>query len=431
VIRSQHRNSVHRRLCYNLVAVFVPRFKERPIISSIAESIMTLDRRLDALRAAFPDLDDELLTGLARNAREIQAAAGDCILTEGEVGEAFYIILEGRVQISKFLELGTQRLLNELQRGQFFGEMALIEDAPRMASAYALQATTLLVIAKQDFRDLLAHSMPASLAIMRSVVARFRDADRLAIDELREKNRKLARAYAELSETTRRKSEFLTVVSHELRTPLTSIRGYAQLMRTGVIKDGNLPGALDVIVNNTDALVRLINNILFLQELELIPPVLLPLDLREIVTDLVESVKARAGEAGLTFDLQLPPDLPLIAADRDGLTQAIGALVDNAVKFSPNGGCIQIQAETQDRALILSITDPGVGIPPDEVYHIFDRFHYLESSGDHVFGGVGLGLPIAKQVVEQHGGHISVVSRLSHGSTFRVTLPVAKHGRSD
>lgn len=390
---------------------------------------MTLDRRLDALRTAFPDLDDDLLTSLALGARETHVAAGDLILTEGEVGEAFYIILEGRVQISKFLELGTQRLLNELQRGQFFGEMALIEEAPRMASAYALQATTLLVITRQDFQDLLTHSMPASLTIMRSVVKRFREADRLAIGELREKNRELARAYAELSETTRRKSEFLTVVSHELRTPLTSIRGYAQLMRAGVIKDGSLPAALDVIVNNTDALVQLINNILFLQELELIPPVLLPLDLHEIVTGLIQAVQARAADSGLKFDVQLPPDLPWIAADRNGLTQAIGALVDNAVKFSPNGGCIRISAEMQDHALTLSIADPGVGIPPDEVYHIFDRFHHLETSGDHVFGGVGLGLPIAKQVVEQHGGHISVVSRVGRGSTFRVTLPLMKTQR--
>ena len=387
---------------------------------------MTLDRRLAALHMAFPDLDDELLTSLARSAREQHAAAGECILAEGAMGDAFYLILAGRIQISKFLELGTQRLLNELHTGQFFGEMALIEDAPRMASAFALEETLLLVITKQDFRDLLAHSMPASLAVMRSVVARFRDADQLAIEELREKNQKLAQAYAELSETTRRKSEFLTVVSHELRTPLTSIRGYAQLMRSGVIKEPNWPGALDVIVNNTDALVRLINNILFLQELELIPPVLLPLDVREIITGLVTAVQPRAAQLGLQFDVHLPPDLPSVAADRDGLTQAIGALIDNAVKFSPEGGSIVIRAERRDHTLTLAIADPGVGIPPDEVYHIFDRFHHLETTGTHLFGGVGLGLPIARQVVEQHGGHISVVSRVGQGSTFTITLPLPK-----
>lgn len=387
---------------------------------------MTLDRRLAALRTAFPDLDDELLTSLACSAREQHAAAGECILSEGEVGDAFYLILEGRIQISKFLELGTQRLLNELHAGQFFGEMALIEDAPRMASAFALEETRLLVITKQDFRELLAHSMPASLAVMRSVVARFRDADRLAIEELREKNKRLAQAYAELSESTRRKSEFLTVVSHELRTPLTSIRGYAQLMRSGVITEPNWPGALDVIVNNTDALVRLINNILFLQELELIPPVLLPLDMREIITGLVTALQPRAAQLGLRLEAQLPPELPLVAGDRDGLTQAIGALIDNALKFSPNGGTIFIGAETHNRTVALSIKDPGVGIPPDRLYHIFDRFQHLDTDGEHLFGGVGLGLPIAKQVVEQHGGHISVVSQVQQGSTFTITLPIAE-----
>ena len=387
---------------------------------------MTLDGQLDALHNAFPDLDDELITSLARRIHEQHAAPGECIITEGEVGNAFYIILTGRVQISKFLELGTQRILNVLRPGQFFGEIALIEDAPRLASVHAIEDTDLLVIDKQAFRDLLMQSMPASLAVMRSVVARFREADRLAIGELRDKNRELAQAYKQLSETTRRKSEFLTVVSHELRTPLTSIRGYAQLIRTGVIRDDHLPGALDVILNNTDALVRLINNILFLQELELIPPVLLPLDLGEIINGLVESARPRAAEVGLTFKVQLPPDLPFLAGDRDGLIQAFGALVDNAIKFSPNGGCIQIKAEEHARTLALVITDPGVGIPPNELQHIFDRFHHLETNGDHVFGGVGLGLPIAKQVVEQHGGRIDVVSQLWTGSTFTVTLPLSK-----
>jgi signal transduction histidine kinase len=99
-----------------------------------------------------------------------------------------------------------------------------------------------------------------------------------------------------------------------------------------------------------------------------------------------------------------------VSADLDGLTQAIGALIDNAVKFSPNGGAIVIAAYVEDGQLRVSIQDPGVGIPPEQMYHIFDRYHHLETTGEHLFGGVGLGLPIAKQVVEQHGGNISVAA---------------------
>jgi signal transduction histidine kinase len=181
---------------------------------------------------------------------------------------------------------------------------------------------------------------------------------------------------------------------------------------------------VQAIVNNTDAIVRLINNILFLQELELIEPAYEPVDVPTLINAILTTVRPRAARLGLTFRLELPSDLPMVSADLDGLTQAIGALIDNAVKFSPNGGEISIAARVDDGQMRVSIQDPGVGIPPDQIYHIFDRYHHLESVSDHLFGGVGLGLPIVKQVLEQHGGHISVVSRQGEGSTFTITVPV-------
>jgi signal transduction histidine kinase len=385
---------------------------------------MTLDRRVEVLRNAFPNMEDELLITIAQSACEVHVAAGDRICEEGKVGDAFYLILSGRVQVSKFLELGTQHLLNELRPGQFFGELALVEDAPRVASVHALEETTLLAITKNDFQELLADSPAMGVSIMRAVAARLRDSDRRAIEELRQKNDQLAQAYAELKDVVRRKSEFLTVVAHELRTPLTSIKGYAHLMRIGMLKGEDLYKALSVIVHNTDAIVRLINNILFLQELELIPPTLEPVDIQQLVNSLVDTMRARANDHGLNFEVTLPSDLPKVRGDLDGLAQAIGALIDNAVKFSPHGGAIKVSAQRHNSEVELAITDPGVGIPPDQIYHIFDRYHHLEAIGDHLFGGVGLGLPIARQVVEQHGGHISVVSRLGEGSTFTMTLPV-------
>jgi signal transduction histidine kinase len=387
---------------------------------------MTLDRRVAVLRNAFPNMNDELLTYVAQSARELHVAAGDRICEEGEAGDAFYLILAGRVQVSKFLELGASRLLNELQPGQFFGELALIEDAPRIASVHALEETTLLAITRDDFQNLLADSPAMAVSIMRAVAARLRDSDRRAIGELRRKNEELARAYAELKDVVQRKSDFLTVVAHELRTPLTSIKGYAHLIRTGMFQGKDVYQALSVIVNNTDAIVRLINNILFLQELELIPPTFEPVDLRQLVASVVDAMRSRASEYDLTFNVSLPPDLPKVRGDLDGLAQAIGALIDNAVKFSPHGGEIKVSAQCHAGLLELSIADPGVGIPPDQIYHIFDRFHHLEAVGEHLFSGVGLGLPIARQVVEQHDGHISVVSRLGDGSTFTIRLPVIR-----
>ncbi len=392
---------------------------------------MTLDRRIHVLHKAFPSLNDETLAYVAQQARELRVAPGDRICGEGEPGDAMYFILAGRVQVSKFLELGTQHLINELHAGQFFGELALVEDAPRMASVDALEETVLLVITKDDFQELLTRNPETALPIMRSIASRLRDSDRRSIDELREKNEELAKAYLTLKDLAQRKSDFLTVVAHELRTPLTAIKGYGHFMRMGTLQGEGLNRAVSAIVNNTDAIVRLINNILFLQELELIEPAFEPVDISTLINAILTTVRPHAADRGLTFRLDLPADLPLVSADLDGLTQAIGALIDNAVKFSPDGGEIVIAACTEEEQLRVSIQDPGVGIPPDQVYHIFDRYHHLETSGEHLFGGVGLGLPIARQVMEQHGGNIGVVSRLGEGSTFTITIPIArKNGKA-
>lgn len=386
---------------------------------------MSLDQRLEVLHNVFPDLSEWLVAHLAQSAREAVYPAGVAIVREGEPGEAFYVIIDGRVRITKTLELGVEHVLNELGPGHFFGEMALVEEATRVATVTALDDVTVMVIAKRDFQELITHSAQVGLAIMRAVVHRFRDADRRSIEELRNKNLELARAYAELEDASRRKSEFLTVISHELRTPLTAIRGYTHLMRSGALPVAMLNNALNVVVKNTEALVNLINNLLFLQEVELIPPALEPVRLVDIVQPIVEALRPRAADSGLRFEVDLPPDLPELRADRGGLTQAIGALLDNAVKFSPAGGVITIGASTLDNGVIVKIADPGVGISPDELAHIFDRYHHVERTGDQLFGGVGLGLPIAKQVVEQHGGRISVISEVNSGSTFTIMLPLS------
>jgi len=392
---------------------------------------MTLDRRLDVLHQSFPALDEATLTFMACQAREIRVTPGDRICEEGEPGDAFYVILAGRVQVSKFLELGTQHLLHELTPGKFFGELALLEDAPRVASVDALEETTLLVITKDDFQELLNLHPEIAVPITRAISARLRESDQRAIHELRQKNEELARAYRVLQDTVQRKSDFLTVVAHELRTPLTTIKGYGHFMRLGTLQGENLDRAVQAIVNNTDAIVRLINNILFLQELDLIPPEFEPVDVGLLINAILTTVRARAASSHLTFQFDLSPRLPTVCADLDGLTQAIGALIDNAVKFSPNGGTIVITATTEEDMFRVSIQDPGVGILPEQMYHIFDRYHHLDAVGDHLFGGVGLGLPVAKQVVEQHHGNISVISEFGVGSTFTLTIPIErKNGRA-
>jgi signal transduction histidine kinase len=146
----------------------------------------------------------------------------------------------------------------------------------------------------------------------------------------------------------------------------------------------------------------------------------------EVVLKAVEEIAKRASEGGLTVNTQIQQKLPQVMGDAGGLSRAIGALLDNAVKFSPAGGEINIRIQANDGAVRIEIGDPGIGFPMEQLEDVCRPFTRVEETGGHLFGGVGLGIPIAKQVVESHGGHIEIESEVNKGSTFTVVLPVAE-----
>jgi signal transduction histidine kinase len=171
--------------------------------------------------------------------------------------------------------------------------------------------------------------------------------------------------------------------------------------------------------------VKLVNDILFLQELDLILPEFHPVSLPEIVNQAMAGRRQQAIEADLSLRVQLEEDLPQVMGDSEWLRRAIDALLDNAIRFSPNGGEILVQYTRQSGQVQLTIGDQGVGIPADQVDRIFERFQTGQRAGPYLFSGVGLGLPLVKQVVEQHGGTIEVDSTEAEGSTFVMSLPAA------
>jgi signal transduction histidine kinase len=146
----------------------------------------------------------------------------------------------------------------------------------------------------------------------------------------------------------------------------------------------------------------------------------------KVVLGAVEEIMEQAAQASLTINARIERGLPKVPGDAGGLSRAVGALLDNAVKFSPNGGEIGVRVRAMDGTLRVEISDPGVGLPMEQVDDVFEPFTRIEATAGHLFGGVGLGLPIAKQVVESHGGHIKVESEVGKGSTFTIVLPVTK-----
>jgi len=379
--------------------------------------------RTEFLREVFPGLTDSWLSYIASLVRQCQYPAGTVICREGESGDTFFIIESGTVEISKLLDGETSRVLTRQGPGEFFGELALVIDIPRAATVTTLEDTSLLEISKDDFTTYLKHNPAMAVAVMRAVAMRLHDADQRSIAELRRKNDELEQAYADLKREVDRRSEFLTVVSHELRTPLTSVKGYMHLLKAGMLKGADMDRAVEALTANFDQIVRLVNNILFLQEIELIVPQMELLNLESLVRSIVEQELPKVRESGLRILMEIEAGLPRLRGDEDSLRQAILALLDNAIKFSPDGGDIVVKVEREGPHAVISVKDPGVGIEPDVVAHIFDRFHLLDKKGDHLFGGIGIGLPLVRAVVQHHDGTIRLESEPGQGSTFTVQLP--------
>lgn len=226
------------------------------------------------------------------------------------------------------------------------------------------------------------------------------------------------------------KSRLLSTVSHELRTPLASIKGFATtLLRQDVEWDEESRREfLSIIDEESDRLSELIGNLLDMSRIEAgeLPVEPEPTNLRPMIEDTAAAFKMMAGEHRLEVDL--PPDLPLVMADPRRTRQVLRNLVENAVKYSPDGAEILISARPGPGELQVSVADKGIGIDAEHREHIFDRFYQVDGASTRKVGGSGLGLSISKAIVEAHGGAIWVDSQPGEGSTFHFTLPLAPAG---
>ncbi len=252
-------------------------------------------------------------------------------------------------------------------------------------------------------------------------------ADVLArLDEL---NGTLARQVEALRLSDQVKSDFVSSVSHELRTPLASILGYLEILTSEEV--GELTDLqtefLDIIETNSHRLLTLIDDLLTLAGLEngKLAMRLEPFDLSELVYGGVQAERPALAERGLEIDLQLPASPVQINADTHRLGQVVDNLLANAIKFTPAGGRISVRLTEAEGLAELVVEDSGIGISPDDVGNLFERFFRAGSATEQAIPGTGLGLAISKGIVEAHGGAIAVTSELGHGSTFTVLLPTS------
>lgn len=372
---------------------------------------------------AFPGINESEAEAIVALGQVREYPPGTVLTREGARESIFYILLDGAVEVTKEMNNQQSRLMKTLTKGDFFGEMALIHNAPRAATVKTTSPVVVLEIYKDVFTMLLEHNTVVSLAMVREVSRRLRENDEMAIEDLREKARELAEAYQQLAEMDFARHEFLTTIAHELRTPLTAAGGFLQMIRKGLVQGEELSTALGTVANNLQDIVTLTNDLLFLQEMDLILTDFQDTDVGEIVSSILEQLQEH-GECNLVeIDLKIVRDLPRVSADATSLERALTAIIDNAIKFSPEGGAILVDLDFNNSWVWVRVEDHGVGIPSEAMPRIFDRYYRLDEVGGHLFRGVGLGLSIARKVIEEHGGRISVDSILGKGSVFTVYLP--------
>jgi signal transduction histidine kinase len=233
------------------------------------------------------------------------------------------------------------------------------------------------------------------------------------------------RMSAELQNLEQSRRDLVANVSHELKTPITAIRAHLENLLDGVEQPD--PKTLQVMLTQTERLSRLIEQLLELSRLESgeLPLLRESTSLAPLVTQVLSEIEVARSDRGVVVESELPLDLPPVDADRERVHQVLFNLVDNAVRFTPSGGAVTVSAQQQNGSVEVRVADTGVGIPPEHLPRLFERFYRADPARSREDGGTGIGLAIARSVVEAHGGHIRAESELGGGSVFTFDLPVA------
>ena len=249
--------------------------------------------------------------------------------------------------------------------------------------------------------------------------------------ELRDVLTALHKARADAEQANQLKDEFLAIVSHELRTPLNAILGWVSMLRQARVEPGRLDHILAIVERNARAQAQLIADVLDISRMVggRVTLHLEPVSLARIVSDAADAVRPGAAAKGVLLHVDVEEG-PVVDADPDRLQQVVWNVLSNACKFTPEGGRVEVKLRASESSAAIVVADTGVGISPEFLPFVFDRFRQADQGFTRAAGGLGLGLAIAKQLVEMHGGQVTASSPgIGRGASFEIQLPLAGRAR--
>jgi signal transduction histidine kinase/DNA-binding response OmpR family regulator len=361
---------------------------------------------------AIPQIARRALKHLVAERRPLRLNdADDLLRVDGKTSELVHSFLAAPI-LSGSKVSGWLYLINKVNAEDFS------EADERLAATLATQ----VAVAYENailYSDAQRHASELQLEITERQQAEEARADLLVRERA---------ARAEAEQANRTKDEFLATLSHELRTPLSAILGWSHLVRSGKLDESHMSRAIETIERNARSQSQLIDDLLDVSRIITgkLQIEARPVDLSAVIEAAIDAVRPGLEAKSIQFENEVNAEVGLVSGDPNRLQQIFWNLFSNAVKFTPEGGHVRVEATRTDSAVRISVSDSGVGITPEFLPYIFDRFRQADGSTTRVHGGLGLGLSIVKHLVQLHQGTVEVESQgKNQGACFTISLPVA------
>ena len=408
-------------------------------------SFLLLEGRRDNIR--LKQLNQKIKDLIAGDYSQVLDMQGNTEITNitnnlNDLSEVIRLTQENLEQESKRLHSILSYMTDGVLATNRRGQITMINDMAKrqlgVESDDALNQNILELLKIEDeyeLRDLITQS-PEMMIYSQNVNGEYISL-RVRFALIRRESGFISGLVAVLHDTTEQEKEererrlFVSNVSHELRTPLTSVKSYLEALDEGALYEPVAPDFIKVSLNETNRMMRMVTDLLHLSRIDNATS---HLDVELInftafITFILNRFdKMRSQEQEKKYELvrDYPITSVWIEIDTDKMTQVIDNILNNAIKYSPDGGKITVSMKTTDDQMILSISDQGLGIPKEDLPKIFDRFYRVDKARSRAQGGTGLGLAIAKEIIKQHNGFIWAKSEYGKGSTFTIVLPYDK-----